>query len=139
MINQIFRLISPRNIQREFNYLSYDTPDILIKPSLLSICHADQRYYTGQREKAILQKKLPMALIHEATGIVVNDSTGKYRNGDTVLLIPNTPEQKDSIVLENYNTTSKFRGSGIDGFMQEFITMPEDRIIKYQNINPLVA
>jgi ribitol-5-phosphate 2-dehydrogenase len=37
----------------------------------MSICAADQRYYTGSRDENVLSKKLPMSLIHEGVGEVV--------------------------------------------------------------------
>ena len=54
-------------------------------------------------------------------------------------MIPNTPTQVDNIIAENYLRTSKFRASGFDGFMQQYVFMKRDRIIKYGNINHDVA
>ena len=54
-------------------------------------------------------------------------------------MIPNTPTQVDNIIAENYLRTSKFRASGYDGFMQQYVFMKRDRIIKYDNINHDVA
>ena len=86
-----------------------------------------------------MKKKLPMALIHEGVGEVVYDPKGEFNPGDTVVMIPNTPIEHDSVIAENYLTTSKFRASGYDGFMQQYVFMGRDRIIKYENINHDVA
>ena len=86
-----------------------------------------------------MRKKLPMALIHEGVGEVIYDPKGEFKPGDTVVMIPNTPTQTDNIIAENYLTTSKFRASGYDGFMQQYVFMGRDRIIKYTNINHDVA
>ena len=86
-----------------------------------------------------MKKKLPMALIHEGVGEVVYDPKGEFKPGDTVVMIPNTPIEHDPIIAENYLTTSKFRASGYDGFMQQYVFMGRDRIIKYENINHDVA
>ena len=86
-----------------------------------------------------MKKKLPMALIHEGVGEVIYDPKGEFKPGDTVVMIPNTPTQTDNIIAENYLRTSKFRASGYDGFMQQYVFMKRDRIIKYENINHDVA
>ncbi|MDY3373282.1 MAG: zinc-binding dehydrogenase [Terrisporobacter othiniensis] len=64
---------------------------------------------------------------------------GEFNPGDTVVMIPNTPTEDDSVIAENYLRTSKFRASGYDGFMQQYVFMGRDRIIKYDNINHDVA
>lgn len=129
MLNAVYRLVSPRRFEVAF----HDTPllndEILVRPTHLSICHADQRYYQGLRSMEVLKEKLPMALIHEAVGEVVYDSRGEYKSGQSVVLIPNTPTQKDEIIAENYLRSSKFRASGFDGFMQDVVVMGRDRMI----------
>ncbi len=139
MINQVYQLIAPRQIGIKFEQISIDTDQLIIRPTHLSICAADQRYYTGKRDPEVLKKKLPIALIHEATGVVVLDKKGEYQTGDKVLLIPNTPAATDADIAENYLTSSKFRGSGFDGFMQEYVLMDRDRVVRCDNILPEVA
>lgn len=73
-----------------------------------------------------------MALIHEGIGKVIRDNTGKFKTGDMVIMIPNTPVEDDEIIGENYLPSSKFRSSGYDGFMQEFIVSSTDRLIKIE-------
>jgi ribitol-5-phosphate 2-dehydrogenase len=113
---------------------------IIIRPTYLSICKADQRYYQGNREPKILAEKLPMALIHEAIGEVVYDKSGEFNSGDVVTIIPNTPIEKDEIIGENYLESSKFRSSGFDGFLQDYIFTTPDRLVKIgPDINYQVA
>ncbi len=86
-----------------------------------------------------MRQKLPMSLIHEGVGEVVYDPKGEFKKGDTVVMIPNTPTEDSDIVAENYLKSSKFRASGFDGFMQDYVFMGRDRIVKYTNINHEVA
>ena len=139
MINKIYSLVATKQIVVQFEERSLDGEGIIVRPTRLSICAADQRYYTGTRGKEAMKKKLPMALIHEGVGEVVYDPKGEFNPGDTVVMIPNTPVEHDPIIAENYLTTSKFRASGYDGFMQQYVFMGRDRIIKYENINHDVA
>lgn len=139
MINKIYSLVATKQIVVQFEERSLDGEGIIVRPTRLSICAADQRYYTGTRGKEAMKKKLPMALIHEGVGEVVYDPKGEFNPGDTVVMIPNTPIEHDPIIAENYLTTSKFRASGYDGFMQQYVFMGRDRIIKYENINHDVA
>lgn len=139
MINKIYSLVATKQIVVQFEERSLDGDGIIVRPTRLSICAADQRYYTGTRGKEAMKKKLPMALIHEGVGEVVYDPKGEFKPGDTVVMIPNTPTEEDSVIAENYLTTSKFRASGYDGFMQQYVFMGRDRIIKYENINHDVA
>lgn len=106
-----------------------DQNSVIVRPTYLSICHADQRYYTGVRDAAVLKKKLPMALIHEGVGTVVSDPTGSFAVGTRVAIVPNTPTQKDPVIAENYLPSSKFRSSGFDGLMQEYVVTTPDRLV----------
>ena len=139
MINKIYSLVAAKQITVVFEERSLEGEGIIVRPTRLSICAADQRYYTGTRGKEAMKKKLPMALIHEGVGEVVYDPKGEFNPGDTVVMIPNTPTEDDSVIAENYLRTSKFRASGYDGFMQQYVFMARDRIIKYDNINHDVA
>ncbi|SHK18181.1 alcohol dehydrogenase catalytic domain-containing protein [Tepidibacter formicigenes] len=139
MINKVYRLVAPRQIVASFEERTLHGNGIIVRPTKLSICAADQRYYTGTRGKDALKKKLPMALIHEGVGKVVYDPKGEFNHGDKVVMIPNTPIQKDEIISENYLSTSKFRSSGYDGFMQDYIFMARDRIVKYNSIDDNIA
>ncbi len=140
MLNTVYRLVAPRRFEVAFNDIDLNSDDVIVRPTHLSICHADQRYYQGSRPAEVLAKKLPMALIHEAIGEVVYDKTGAFTPGDLVVMIPNTPVEEDSIIHENYLRSSKFRASGFDGFMQDNVALEHSRVVKLpQDINRIVA
>lgn len=130
MLNTIYRLTEPRKIEIEFNDMPVNDDQVIVRPTHLSICNADQRYYQGTRAPEVLAKKLPMALIHEGVGIVSRDAKGQFKAGDPVVMIPNTPFEEDPFIAENYLRSSKFRASGFDGFMQDNVAMRRDRVIK---------
>lgn len=127
MINIVYRLKSPKFFEESIDEIELD--GVVVRPTHLSICQADQRYYQGSRPSEILDKKLPMALIHEGIGEVVFDSEGNFKSGDRVVMIPNTPEGED-VCRPNYSYKSKFRGSGFDGFTSDLIKLSPDRVVK---------
>lgn len=129
MINSIYRLVSPRIISVKYENLSFDDK-VIVKPEYLALCHADQRYYQGNRDKAVLRRKLPMALIHECCGRVVYSPTDEYKTGDLVSLIPNVPTKESEVVFENYRRSSKFLSSGHDGFMREYVSIDAKQLVK---------
>ena len=141
MLNAVYQLVRPRQFEIVFKDISLDNEHVLVKPSHLSICNADQRYYQGKRSEEILRAKLPMALIHEAIGNVIYDPTGTFRPGDKVVMIPNVPVDKSDVRAENYLRSSLFRGSSMDGFMQEYIETVPDRLVAIPDTitNDLVA
>ena len=102
MINQSYRLIDPKQIRVDFIDEKLKKDELIVKPEYLSICAADQRYYTGSRGEEVMNKKLPMALIHEAVGRVVYDPYGKFSKGTKVVMISNTPKEKDKVIKKNY-------------------------------------
>ena len=75
MINYTYQLVSPQVFSIKYDDIVIND-DVIIRPTYLSICHADQRYYQGKRSADVLKKKLPMALIHECCGHVEYDPTG---------------------------------------------------------------
>lgn len=129
MINRVFRLTAPRKIELQFIDETLNDDAVYVKPTHLAICAADQRYYMGLRPKEVLDKKLPMALIHEAIGEVILDKKGEFKKGDKVVMIPNTPTTTHDVFKENYLPNTKFRSSGYDGFMQSVVPMRRDRVI----------
>src|SRR5699024_8283491 len=90
---------------------------VIVRPTHLSICAADQRYYTGTRGKEAMRKKLPMSLIHEGIGEVMYDPTGTLSIGAHIVMVPNTPTVSDVLMVENYLILIKFLSSGYDGVM----------------------
>lgn len=137
MINIVYRLKSPNFFEEDIDEIDLD--GVIVRPTYLSICQADQRYYQGSRPSDVLEKKLPMALIHEAIGEVVFDSEKCFKQGDNVVMIPNTPEGSD-VCKANYSYNSKFRGSGFDGFTSDLIKLTPDRLVKLpDDFNPHVS
>lgn len=133
MVNYVYQLVSPRVISIKYENLNLDDK-VVIKPLYMAICHADQRYYTGNRDKKVLSQKLPMALIHECCGEVVIDKSGKFKKGQKVVLIPNVPGKYSDEIYENYGEGAKFLSSGYDGFMREYINLSTDRLVPFENI-----
>ena len=130
MINAVYKLIEPRLIDIAYEDMPIESSKVIIRPLKLSICKADQRYYQGTRSREILQKKLPMALIHECCAEVIYDPTGTFEAGDRVIPIPNIPTERDDVIAENYRFSSFFRGSGYDGFMQDYVSSDPERLVK---------
>lgn len=140
MLNAVYQLKRPRQFEMSFKNITLDDKHVIVRPTHLSICNADQRYYQGTRGEEVLKKKLPMALIHEGIGRVIYDPTGTFEVGQSVVMIPNTPVEEDDIIAENYLRSSKFRASGYDGFMQEYVQMTPDRLVELPDgINKTVA
>ena len=129
MINTVYRLCAPRRFEIAFSDIDMNG-GVIVRPTHLSICNADQRYYQGTRDIKVLREKLPMALIHEGIGQVVFDSTGSFQPGDRVVMVPNIPCEEDEYIAENYLRSSKFCGSSADGFMQEYYQLTPDRLVK---------
>ena len=61
MINTVYRLIAPRQIRSDFVDLTIDEERVIIRPTYLSICAADQRYYQGKRDASVLERVVLMA------------------------------------------------------------------------------
>lgn len=138
MINEVYRLIAAKQIQVDFvDEIIRD--EVIIRPTYLSICAADQRYYTGKRGLQAMKTKLPMALIHEGVGEVLCDNKHEFAVGTKVVMIPNTPMEAKPGIRENYLRSSRFRASGYDGFMQSFVAVRRDRIIPYSGIDDRIA
>lgn len=130
MLNTVYRLVAPRKFEVAFDEIDlFKKEQVIVRPTHLSICHADQRYYQGLRPAAILAEKLPMALIHEGIGEVIYSTCNEFKVGEKVVMVPNTPLEKDSVIGENYLRSSKFRASGFDGFMQDCVALNNDRIV----------
>ena len=138
MINHIYQLISPKVFSVKYDDIG-GNGKVIVRPSYLAVCHADQRYYLGQRDHKVLAKKLPMALIHEGCAVVLDDTSGTYRRWQKVLQIPNGPARSDDIIYENYAEGSHFLSSGYDGFMREMVDLSADRLVAYEHIPDKLA
>ena len=138
MINTVFRLSAPRRFEIAFEDIEIFGKNAVVRPTHLSICNADMRYYLGTRDARVLAEKLPMALIHEGAGEVVFDPSGRFKAGARVVMIPNKPVEADEFIAENYLRSSKFCGSTMDGFLQEYVEIEPKRLVELpENINIL--
>lgn len=138
MINQVYQLITPKQISVKYEDLTLGG-GVLVRPDYMALCHADQRYFQGRRDAKTLRKKLPMALIHECCAKVIYDPQGQLQSGQSVVLIPNIPTLEDGVIYENYRRGSYFLSSGHDGFMRELVELPRSRMVCYDEIAPQVA
>jgi ribitol-5-phosphate 2-dehydrogenase len=129
LISVVYRLTAPGMIEAACQELDLASGQALLRPKYISVCKADQRYYQGNRSPEVLRAKLPMALTHECCAEVVIDPSGTFQPGDLVVPCPNLPTQQDEIIAENYLYTSKFRSSGYDGFLQEYLLSDQDRLV----------
>lgn len=140
MINTVYRLSAPRRFEIAFEDIELFGQNAVVRPTHLSICNADMRYYLGTRDAKVLAEKLPMALIHEGAGEVVFDPTGTFKSGDKVVMVPNLACEEDEVIAENYLRSSKFCGSTMDGFLQEYVEISPKRLVALpENINMNVA
>jgi ribitol-5-phosphate 2-dehydrogenase len=129
MINRVYRLMDTQRIEMVQRQTPFGGDSVLVRPEYMAICAADQRYYLGRRKKEILSRKLPMALIHEATGTVLHDFAGDLPAGSKVILIPLDPGEGAGHIKGNYRQNSAFASSGPDGFMQDIVALAHDRLI----------
>lgn len=130
MIGRVYRLVDAKRIEMKQREIQLSDDTVLVRPEYMSICAADQRYYLGQRKKEVLSRKLPMALIHEATGTIIHDPGGIFQANMKVVLIP--LDDNDSIASEiksNYRKDSKFASSGVDGFMRDVVAIQRNRLL----------
>ncbi len=131
MIGRIYRLMDTKRIEMKQREIKCAGDSVLVKPNYMAICAADQRYYLGKRKKEAMREKLPMALIHEATGTVIHDYSGRLENGKKVVLVP--LEAAEGNGKANYRANSKFASSGYDGFMRDMFAIPHNRVIPVEN------
>lgn len=115
--------------------------NVLVRPEYLAVCKADIRYYLGNRSLSVLKRKFPMSLIHEATGVVVKDKSGKFKEGQRVVLLPCRKAEdcdgtKCSVcvrdnphLLDNYCPESRFCSSNYDGFSKELMDIEEEYLL----------
>jgi ribitol-5-phosphate 2-dehydrogenase len=120
--------------------------DVIITPKVGCICAADLRYYTGNRRKKALKRKLPMSLLHEGIG-VVSEASNQFEKGDRVIIVPNIPGYlqhrkeyptsyeccvacQNGVESENHCQNVHFLSSGYDGMTQEYVVMPKECVVK---------
>lgn len=134
MFNNVYRLVRPRQIVRTTTTIQLESDNrVTVRPLFLSICRADERYYSGSRDVKVLAEKLPMALVHEAMGVVVSDPTNTFDIGVPVVMIPTNSESHDNEIGDNYLNESSFASSSTDGFMREYVQIEPERLVKVPN------
>lgn len=133
MIGRIYRLMDTKRIEMIQREVEFGSDEVLVRPDFLSICAADKRYYFGKRSREILNKKLPMALIHEATATVLYDASGELSRGSKVVMIPLVETDNNPEIRSNYNPQNMFMSSGIDGFMRDILAIPHCRLVSLDN------
>lgn len=123
-----YKLIRPFTFEQCESYLQPSKDDFLIKPCMASVCKSDLRYYTGNRPKGILKKRLPLVLLHEGIGIV-QETKDEFTKGDIVIIIP---QLSNSVQTPDYNYigANKFLSSSCDGLLRQYICLPRENIIK---------
>lgn len=135
--SRTYRLMKPWVVNETFVEHEWHDHQVIVEPSMGSICHADLRYYSGQRRQEALSRKLPMALIHEGIGRVVKSRSSHLTIGQRVVIVPNIPgyllEGIDRMNCchacrsnqgENYCHRGAFLGSGTDGIAQNRLVIP---------------
>lgn len=139
MLSKGFKIVSPKTFEIDIESLENKDGYAIVKIEHAAVCKADLRYYLGQRDERILGLKYPMRLIHEATGIVLKDLSGKFKSGDSVVLVPNICECSecdfkyinDKSLGANYCPKAKFASSNYDGFSCECMSFPVRNLVKY--------
>lgn len=140
--SKVYRLIQPGQIKEVHVQRELKEGWVAVEPSIVSVCHADLRYYTGQRRPEALAKKLPMALFHEGIGTVVESASEKFKVGQRVVIAPNIPGHalhgvsKDQCcepcrkgTADNYCEDGVFLGSGYDGIAQSRLVHPDSCLV----------
>jgi ribitol-5-phosphate 2-dehydrogenase (NADP+) len=135
--SHVYRLENPYQFKTEEIQRHVLENDVAVEPSLASICHADLRYFTGSRNVEVLKRKLPMALLHEGIGKIVESREPGLPIGQRVVIVPNLPgyllkhAPKESCcpscqdeASENYCERGAFLGSGYDGIGQSRLVIP---------------
>ena len=127
MLKEVIKLVRPGVFIPAFEAFHL-SDKLILKPEYLSICAADVRYYAGSRPQAVLRKKLPLSLIHEAVGRVVYDPLGKLSIGTYCVLLPGGDDVQDE--LSNYREHAFFRSSSADGFCQEMMDLTHNEVLQ---------
>lgn len=140
--SHVYRLEKPYEFKKIKIQRQFVENEVVIEPTLASICHADLRYFTGNRKTEALKKKLPMALLHEGIGIVVESKSTSLSIGQRVAIVPNIPgyllnhieknlccKSCQYEVSENYCEKGAFLGSGFDGIGQSRLVLPSQCVI----------
>ncbi|GAB6928985.1 alcohol dehydrogenase catalytic domain-containing protein [Paenibacillus sp. JCM 10914] len=140
--SRTYTLTDPHAVKDEWAEREVRDGWVAVEPTLASICHADLRYFGGQRRPEMLEKKLPMALLHEGIGIVKESHAQSRVLGERVAIVPYVPgylmqgvepaeccDACSGNIPANYCANSKFLGSGYDGIAQSRVVVPQENAI----------
>lgn len=142
-----YKVTAPEVIEEFVDTLEYDNQSVLVHIDMMAICKADIRYFLGSRDKNVLDRKYPLAPIHEAVGTVIKDPTNKFKKGDKVILIPNYVDTSlcekcphirchNKDLGQNYCPHAIFKSSSSDGFMRPYYSCSNDLLVKYNSSIP---
>jgi ribitol-5-phosphate 2-dehydrogenase (NADP+) len=140
MFVRSFKIVAPKRFDIYIEDLDPKDNEAIIKIEKALICKADMRYYLGNRDERTLGLKYPMNLLHEAIGTILNDSTGTFKPGDRVALVPNLTLNcdksscrhkvcKSARLGENYCPEAYFASSNYNGFSREFVNYPVSNLV----------
>ncbi len=144
-----YRLTQPFHIEAvEQELKRVRAGDALVRPRVTGVCASDLKLYAGTRDRAALSRKLPLALLHEGIGEVIEPGTGAgaLRPGTRVAVVPNIPcyiahperfPTKDDACPacrpggagENYCLHHLFLSSNTDGMAQSGFSHPDSLIV----------
>ncbi|MDR6553318.1 alcohol dehydrogenase catalytic domain-containing protein [Paenibacillus qinlingensis] len=137
VVSRAYRLVKPRDVQDIVIEHEVHDWEVVVEPKIGSVCHADLRYFTGQRRAEALARKLPMALIHEGIGTIIQSKNPHVQPGQRVVIVPNLQgylikglnqdqccETCRGNKGNNYCTHGRFLGSGMDGIAQSRLVVP---------------
>jgi ribitol-5-phosphate 2-dehydrogenase len=133
--SKTYRLVKPGDFEAQQITRTLKPGWVDVQPQMASVCHADDRYFAGERRPEALAKKLPMALLHEGLGVVKESMSTAFQAGQRVVIAPNIPgyvlrgEAKTDPVPDNYSTDAVFMSSGYDGIAQSDVVQPESGLI----------
>ena len=63
MINTVYRLVAPRRFEIAFEDIDLFGDNAIVRPTNLSICNADMRYYLGTRDAKVLALALLIVIL----------------------------------------------------------------------------
>ncbi|MCJ8011987.1 alcohol dehydrogenase catalytic domain-containing protein [Paenibacillus sp. KQZ6P-2] len=140
--SRTLRLIQPHVVEEQWIERTIPSGFVVVEPKLASICHADLRYYGGLRKPEVLSRKLPLALLHEGIGVVIEGKQAALTEGQRAAIVPYipgyilldiAPEQCCPAcrgeIADNYCSNSRFLGSSMDGIAQHRLVLPEQCVI----------
>jgi len=138
IISKTYRLTAPGVIEEENIKREVKDNWVVVRPTMVSACQADLRYFNGKRRQEALNAKLPMALFHEGVGVVIKSNSVDFLEGDRVIIVPNIPGyvlapekyNGEEGVPDNYVIGTEFLGSGYDGIGQSDLVHPAECLVK---------